>query len=40
MMGQKRLYSGEVVVFGQSSCIRGKWLYLSKSGCFGERLLF
>ena len=33
ILGQKRLYSGKVVVFGQGGCFRGSWFYLSKSGC-------
>ena len=30
-MRAKRLYSGNVVLFGQSGCIREKTLYLGKS---------
>ena len=29
---RKWLYSGKVVVDGQSGCIRGRWMYLRKSG--------
>ena len=40
VLEQKLLYSGDVVLFGQSICIRArvvvlgqKWLYSGKSGC-------
>ena len=31
LFGQKWLYSGKVVVFGQGGCILAKWLYSGKS---------
>ena len=34
--GQKWLYSGKVIVLGQSGCIRAKWLYLGKGGLSGH----
>ena len=46
-MGQKLLYSGKVVVFGQGDCIPEKRLYSCKSGCarakvvvFGQKWLY
>ena len=33
------LYSGKVVVFGQSGCIRVKWLYSSKSGSIRAKVV-
>ena len=34
--GQKRLCLDKVVVFGQSGCIRIKWLHLGKVAVFGH----
>ena len=34
--GQKWLYSGKVIVFGQGCFIRGKWLHLGKVVVFGQ----
>ena len=33
----KLLYSGNVVVFGQSGCIRAKVVVFGKSGCIGAK---
>ena len=45
VFGQKWLYSGKVVVFGISACIRAKvvvfgqkWLYSGKSDCIRAKL--
>ena len=34
------LYTGKVVLFGQSGCIRSKWMYSGVSGCLRERWLY
>ena len=43
----KWLYSGKVVVYGQSGCIRAKvdvfgqkWLYFGKSSCIREKKFY
>ena len=33
------LFSGKVVVFGESGCIRAKWLYSGKSGSIQEKVI-
>ena len=45
VLGQELLYSGKVVVFGRSGCIRVKWLcfckklsYSGKSGCNRDKV--
>ena len=45
--GQKWMYSGEVVVFGQKLtiffqrlCIPAKWLYSAKAVVFGQKWLY
>ena len=37
---QEWLYSGKVVVFGKSGCIRAKWLYSAKVVVFGNVVVF
>ena len=47
LLGQKWLYSGKVVLFGQSGCIRAKevalvqkWFKSGKVVVFGQKLLY
>ena len=28
-----------MIVFGQSDCIRARWLYMGKSGCFRAKVV-
>ena len=39
VFGQKKLYSGKVVVLGQSGVFGKKWLYSGKNGCIRAKLL-
>ena len=39
MFEQKLMCSGKLVVFGQSGCIRVRWLFLVKSGCIWAKVL-
>ena len=39
VFGQKWLYSGKTVVFGQNGCIRQKWLYSGSVVVFGQKWL-
>ena len=40
MFGQKWLYSGKVVVFGQSGCLWAKWFYSGYLVVFGQKWLY
>ena len=40
VFGQKWLYSGNIVAFGQSGFSRAKWLYSGKVLVIGQKLLY
>ena len=40
LFGQKWLYSGKVIVFGQRGCIRSRWLYSCKVVVFWQKLFY